>query len=36
VTWPKNSRSLNKLLAGEAELDSVARHLQIAESTWHR
>ncbi len=25
-----------KLLAGGAELDSVARHLQIAESTWHR
>ncbi|MDQ1395320.1 MAG: putative transposase [Acidimicrobiaceae bacterium] len=26
----------NKLLAGGAELDEVARHLQIAESTWHR
>ena len=25
-----------KLLAGGVELDSVARHLQIAESTWHR
>jgi hypothetical protein len=25
----------NKLLAGGAEFDSVARHLQIAESTWH-
>ena len=26
----------NKLLAGGAELDAVCRHLQIAESTWHR
>jgi transposase-like protein len=26
----------NKLLAGGAELDEVYRHLQIAESTWHR
>ena len=26
----------NKLLAGGAELDSVCRHLEIAESTWHR
>ena len=26
----------NKLLAGGAELDKVCRHLQIAESTWHR
>jgi len=26
----------NKLLAGGAELDEVCRHLQIAESTWHR
>jgi transposase-like protein len=26
----------NKLLAGGASLDEVARHLQIAESTWHR
>jgi putative transposase len=26
----------NKLLAGGAELDGVCRHLQIAESTWHR
>ena len=26
----------SKLLAGGAELDEVARHLQIAESTWHR
>jgi putative transposase len=25
-----------KLLAGGAELDSVCRNLQIAESTWHR
>jgi transposase len=25
-----------KLLAGGAELDAVCRHLQIAESTWHR
>jgi putative transposase len=26
----------NKLLAGGAELDEVCRHLQVAESTWHR
>lgn len=26
----------NKLLAGGAELDQVCRHLEIAESTWHR
>jgi transposase-like protein len=26
----------NKLLAGEAELEAVCRHLEIAESTWHR
>jgi putative transposase len=26
----------NKLLAGGAGLDEVCRHLQIAESTWHR
>ena len=26
----------NKLPAGGAELDEVCRHLQIAESTWHR
>jgi putative transposase len=26
----------NKLLAGGQELDEVSRHLQIAESTWHR
>ena len=26
----------NRLLAGGAELDEVARHLQVAESTWHR
>jgi transposase-like protein len=26
----------NKLLAGSAELDAVCRHLEIAESTWHR
>jgi len=26
----------NKLLAGGAELDEACRHLQIAESTWHR
>ena len=26
----------NKLLAGGADLDEVCRHLQIAESTWHR
>ena len=26
----------NKLLAGGTELDAVSRHLQIAESTWHR
>jgi transposase-like protein len=26
----------NKLLAGGAELDAVCRHLEIAESTWHR
>src|SRR5215212_1773064 len=26
----------NKRLAGGAELDEVARHLEIAESTWHR
>ena len=25
-----------KLLAGGAELDEVCRHLEIAESTWHR
>ena len=26
----------HKLLAGGTELDEVCRHLQIAESTWHR
>ena len=26
----------NKLLAGGQELDEVCRHLQIADSTWHR
>ena len=26
----------DKLLAGGAELDEVCRHLEIAESTWHR
>ena len=26
----------NKLLAGGTDLDEVCRHLQIAESTWHR
>lgn len=26
----------NKMLAGGAGLDEVCRHLQIAESTWHR
>ena len=26
----------NKLLAGGQQLDEVCRHLQIAESTWHR
>ena len=26
----------NKLLGSGTELDEVARHLQIAESTWHR
>jgi putative transposase len=26
----------NKLFAGGAELDEVCRHLEIAESTWHR
>jgi putative transposase len=26
----------NKLLAGGAGLDEVCRHLQVAESTWHR
>ncbi len=26
----------NKLLAGGKELDEVCRHLEIAESTWHR
>ena len=26
----------NKVLAGGAGLDEVCRHLQIAESTWHR
>lgn len=26
----------NKLLAGGTELDVVCRHLQVAESTWHR
>jgi transposase-like protein len=26
----------NKLLGGGAELDAVCRHLEIAESTWHR
>jgi putative transposase len=26
----------NKLLAGGSELDVVCRHLEIAESTWHR
>lgn len=26
----------NKLLAGGASLEEVCRHLQIAESTWHR
>jgi transposase-like protein len=26
----------NKLLAGGTEFDEVCRHLEIAESTWHR
>ncbi len=26
----------NRLLAGGTELDQVCRHLEIAESTWHR
>jgi putative transposase len=26
----------NKLLAAGQELDAVCRHLQVAESTWHR
>ena len=26
----------NKLLAGGIELDEVCRHLEIADSTWHR
>ena len=26
----------NKFLAGGTELDEVCRHLEIAESTWHR
>jgi len=26
----------NRLLAGGQELDEVCRHLEIAESTWHR
>jgi transposase-like protein len=26
----------NKQLAGGAELDEVCRHLEVAESTWHR
>ena len=26
----------NKLLAGGMELDEVCRHLEIADSTWHR
>ena len=26
----------NKLLAGDADLEEVCRHLGIAESTWHR
>ncbi len=26
----------NKLLSGGQELDEVCRHLEIAESTWHR
>ena len=26
----------NKLLAGGTDLEGVCRHLQIAESTWHR
>ena len=26
----------NKLLGGGTELDEVCRHLQVAESTWHR
>jgi putative transposase len=26
----------NKLLASGQELDEVCRHLQVAESTWHR
>src|ERR1700730_12945504 len=26
----------HKLLAGGTELDAVCRHLEIAESTWHR
>jgi putative transposase len=26
----------NKLLAGGTELDEVCRHLEIADSTWHR
>src|ERR1700759_5591957 len=30
------ARRGNKLLAGGMELDEVCRHLEIAESTWHR
>ncbi len=26
----------NKLLAGGTELDEVCRHLEVADSTWHR
>jgi putative transposase len=26
----------NKLLGGGAELDELCRHLEVAESTWHR
>ena len=26
----------NKLLASGQELDAVCRHLEVAESTWHR
>src|ERR1700677_2540962 len=26
----------NKLLAGGADLEAVCRHLEVAESTWHR
>jgi hypothetical protein len=32
----RNLAEGNKLLAGGTELDEVCRHLEVAESSWHR